>query len=93
LLLCVNIRKINAFNYNYSLAFQLSTCSDRRPPGVGRGRGRGREEGAGGRQGKGIGRGVDDAGGRGMGGGRGRGGSLGRPGGNKGNNHSVLLKD
>ncbi|KAK6143907.1 hypothetical protein DH2020_024255 [Rehmannia glutinosa] len=45
--------------------------SDRRPPGVGRGRGRGRDDTAAGRQSKGIGRGIDDgaskSGGRGKG--------------------------
>lgn len=58
--------------------------SDRKPPGVGRGRGRGREDGASGRQTKGIGRGLDDGGAKGAGGGRGRGGPGGRPGGSRG---------
>ncbi|XP_078439988.1 small nuclear ribonucleoprotein family protein [Wolffia australiana] len=56
--------------------------SDRKPPGVGRGRGRAREEFTGGRGGRGGGRGLDDVGGRGRGrgwpGGRGRGGPRGR---------------
>ncbi|MQM04265.1 hypothetical protein Taro_037072 [Colocasia esculenta] len=53
--------------------------SDRRPPGVGRGRGRSREETAGGRPAKGIGRGQDDGGSKGIGG-RGRGGAGGKGG-------------
>lgn len=67
------------------------TCSDRKPPGVGRGRGRGREEGGGARQVKGIGRGGDDAGGRGMGGGRGRGTSAGRTGSSRGIKYQRAL--
>ena len=67
------------------------TCSDRKPPGVGRGRGRGREESGGARQVKGIGRGGDDAGGRGMGGGRGRGTSAGRTGGSRGIKYQRAL--
>lgn len=55
--------------------------TDRKPPGVGRGRGRGREDG-GGRQAKGMGRGSDD--GKGPVGGRGRGGPSGRTGGRGG---------
>ncbi|KAL8530918.1 hypothetical protein ACS0TY_007805 [Phlomoides rotata] len=56
--------------------------SDRKPPGVGRGRGRGgREDGS---KAKGIGRGMEDGGGRGVGASRGRGGSGGRAGGNRG---------
>ncbi|XP_015875093.2 sm-like protein LSM4 isoform X1 [Ziziphus jujuba] len=52
---------------------ETKSRSDRKPPGVGRGRGRVREEGPGGKQAKGVGHGVDDAGSRGLGGGRGRG--------------------
>ncbi|KAK9945658.1 hypothetical protein M0R45_011161 [Rubus argutus] len=58
--------------------------TDRKPPGVGRGRGRGgREDVPGGRQPKGIGRGLDD-GAKGVGGGRGRGGPGGKAGGRGG---------
>lgn len=65
--------------------------SDRKPPGVGRGRGRGgREEGPGGRTAKGIGRGVDEGGPKGAGG-RGRGGPGGRIGGGRGMNHIYLF--
>lgn len=61
----------------------LCISSDRKPPGVGRGRGRGgRDDGPAGRQGKGIGRGMDDGGAKA--GGRGKGGSVGKPGGSKG---------
>ncbi|URD90780.1 hypothetical protein MUK42_27258 [Musa troglodytarum] len=56
--------------------------TDRKPPGVGRGRGRAREDNSG-RPAKGIGRGLDDGGGRG-GGGRGRGGAGGKGGGARG---------
>lgn len=66
--------------------------SDRKPPGVGRGRGRGgREEGPGGRPAKGIGRGVDDGSIKGSGGGRSRGGPGGRSGGSRGTNHPYLF--
>ncbi|KAG5567718.1 hypothetical protein RHGRI_003048 [Rhododendron griersonianum] len=58
--------------------------TDRKPPGVGRGRGRGREDGTSGRAAKGIGRGFDDGAAKGMGGGRGRGGPGGRTGGSRG---------
>ncbi|KAL8548634.1 hypothetical protein ACS0TY_007789 [Phlomoides rotata] len=62
--------------------------SDRKPPGVGRGRGRGgREDGS---KAKGIGRGMEDGGGRGVGASRGRGGSGGRAGGNRGMS-SILI--
>ncbi|OIV91290.1 hypothetical protein TanjilG_01821 [Lupinus angustifolius] len=59
--------------------------TDRKPPGVGRGRGRGgSQDGPGARPAKGIGRGVDEGGARGQGGSRGgRGGLGGRPGGNR----------
>lgn len=61
-------------NAHYSLKFStiLEYFTDRKPPGVGRGRGR---EGP-----KGMGRGMDDGAARG----RGRGGSIGKMGGNKG---------
>ncbi|XP_073126453.1 sm-like protein LSM4 [Henckelia pumila] len=56
--------------------------SDRKPPGVGRGRGRGRDDNSAGRSSKGIGRGgIDDGGGRG---GRGKGLSGSKPSGNRG---------
>ncbi|XP_057782338.1 sm-like protein LSM4 isoform X1 [Salvia miltiorrhiza] len=61
---------------------ETKSRSDRRPPGVGRGRGRGgREEGS---KAKGVGRGLEDGGGRGAGAGRGRGGAGGRAAGNRG---------
>ncbi|PQQ14553.1 hypothetical protein Pyn_35067 [Prunus yedoensis var. nudiflora] len=64
---------------------ETKSRSDRKPPGVGRGRGRGgREDGPGGRQAKGIGRGLDDGGSKGAGGGRGRGGPGGKAGGGRG---------
>ncbi|KAF9604932.1 hypothetical protein IFM89_011299 [Coptis chinensis] len=55
--------------------------TDRKPPGVGRGRGRGRDDASGGRTGRGMGRGQDDGGAKGFGGGRGRGGPNNRSGG------------
>ncbi|KAL1542645.1 putative U6 snRNA-associated Sm-like protein LSm4 [Salvia divinorum] len=61
---------------------ETKSRSDRRPPGVGRGRGRGgREEGS---KAKSVGRGLEDGGGRGVGAGRGRGGAGGRAAGNRG---------
>ncbi|KAE9618482.1 putative sm-like protein Lsm4 [Lupinus albus] len=52
--------------------------TDRKPPGVGRGRGRGgSQDGPGGRPAKGIGRGFDEGGARGQGGSRGGRGGLG----------------
>ncbi|KAG6415308.1 hypothetical protein SASPL_122714 [Salvia splendens] len=61
---------------------ETKSRSDRRPPGVGRGRGRGgREEGP---KPKGVGRGLEDGGGRGAGAARGRGGVGGRAAGNRG---------
>ncbi|KAL1558409.1 sm-like protein LSM4 [Salvia divinorum] len=61
---------------------ETKSRSDRRPPGVGRGRGRGgREEGS---KPKGVGRGLEDGGGRGAGAARGRGGVGGRAAGNRG---------
>ncbi|KAG9440273.1 hypothetical protein H6P81_020438 [Aristolochia fimbriata] len=63
---------------------ETKSRSDRKPPGVGRGRGRSREDGTSGRPSKGgIGRGQDD-GMKGMGGGRGRGGSGSKGAGNRG---------
>lgn len=62
--------------------FPHLACTDRKPPGVGRGRGRGREE-IGGRPFKGIGRGQED-GSKGMGGSRGRGGPGSKGGGSRG---------
>ncbi|KAK7270207.1 hypothetical protein RIF29_23190 [Crotalaria pallida] len=64
---------------------ETKSRTDRKPPGVGRGRGRGgREEGPAGRPAKGIGRGIDE-GGRGQGVSRGgRGGLGGKPGANRG---------
>ncbi|KAG6417827.1 hypothetical protein SASPL_120020 [Salvia splendens] len=60
---------------------ETKSRSDRRPPGVGRGRGRGgREEGP---KPKGVGRGLEDGGGRGAGAARGRGGVGGRAAGNR----------
>ncbi|PIN11319.1 Small nuclear ribonucleoprotein (snRNP) [Handroanthus impetiginosus] len=60
---------------------ETKSRSDRKPPGVGRGRGRGREDGS---KAKDMGRGMDDGGARGIGGARGRGGSGGRGTGNRG---------
>lgn len=65
--------------------------SDRKPPGVGRGRGRGREDGAPGRQVKGIGRGFEEGGAKGPGGGRGRSGPGGKPGGNRGKSSYIII--
>lgn len=60
----------------------VPALTDRRPPGVGRGRGRGsREEGP---KGRGVGRGLEDGGARGAGASRGRGGVGGRAAGNRG---------
>ncbi|XP_019452640.1 PREDICTED: probable U6 snRNA-associated Sm-like protein LSm4 isoform X1 [Lupinus angustifolius] len=57
---------------------ETKSRTDRKPPGVGRGRGRGgREDGPGGRPAKGIGRGIDEGGARGQGGSRGGRGGLG----------------
>ncbi|KAK3041491.1 hypothetical protein RJ639_000468 [Escallonia herrerae] len=67
--------------------------SDRKPPGVGRGRGRAREDGPGGRSGRGTGRGMDDGSAKGMGGGRGRGGAGGRTGGNREAAQDQSLED
>lgn len=67
----------------------LCDFTDRRPPGVGRGRGRGgREEGS---KAKGVGRGLEDGGGRGAGAGRGRGGAGGRAAGNRGLSLTLFL--
>lgn len=63
--------------------------SDRKPPGVGRGRGRGREDGPGGRPAKGIGRGLDEGGAKG----RGRGGPSGKPGGNRGKSSLISFQN
>ncbi|CAN1184776.1 Probable U6 snRNA-associated Sm-like protein LSm4 [Linum perenne] len=61
------------------------TRSDRKPPGVGRGRGRGREDGpGGGRAAKSVGRGFDDGAAKGPGGGRGKSGPGGKAGANRG---------
>ncbi|XP_042393861.1 probable U6 snRNA-associated Sm-like protein LSm4 [Zingiber officinale] len=56
--------------------------TDRKPPGVGRGRGRGGKEDGIGRSAKGMGRSQDDTSGKG--GGRGRGGVGGKTGGSRG---------
>ncbi|KAG5567717.1 hypothetical protein RHGRI_003048 [Rhododendron griersonianum] len=68
----------------FCFLIRIDNVSDRKPPGVGRGRGRGREDGTSGRAAKGIGRGFDDGAAKGMGGGRGRGGPGGRTGGSRG---------
>lgn len=63
-------------SYNSQNIFEYST--DRKPPGVGRGRGREGPKG-------GMGRGIDDGAARG----RGRGGSIGKMGGNKGKTSQI----
>lgn len=67
-----------------ALIWSSFLCTDRKPPGVGRGRGRGREDGPGGRPAKGVGRGLEDGGSKGAGGGRGKGGPGGKGSGNRG---------
>ncbi|OIT37760.1 PREDICTED: probable U6 snRNA-associated Sm-like protein LSm4 [Nicotiana attenuata] len=60
---------------------EAKSRTDRKPPGVGRGRGRGgRDDSAAGRQGKGYGRGMDDGGAKG----RGKGGPSAKSGGRGG---------
>lgn len=71
----------------------MQPFSDRKPPGVGRGRGRGSQDAAGGRQAKGIGRGLDEGGAKGQGGSRGRGGPGGKPGGNRGQSLLSLFQN
>ncbi|KAL5720111.1 hypothetical protein ACHQM5_012809 [Ranunculus cassubicifolius] len=74
----------NKMRTEYLVNFVCVHFSDRKTPGVGRGRGRVRDD-MGGRGGRGMGRGGDDGGAKGFGGGRGgRGGPSNRGGGTRG---------